>query len=119
MCGQGGRPYGRGTDPIARSDLMQQYVILRRGAWNSGSQLEAAPRRSMKVADEVMPDDVRWIRSYVLDEANDAAGTVCVYEARSPEAIRRHASLAGLPADEIVPIADTVVVHSESQRVTL
>ena len=39
-----------------------------------------------------MPDDIRWIRSYVLSEpANGGVGTVCIYQASSPEAIRRHA----------------------------
>ena len=39
-----------------------------------------------------MPDDVAWIRSYVLEERDGSLGTVCVYQASSPEAIRRHAS---------------------------
>jgi hypothetical protein len=94
---------------------MQQYVILRRGGWRSGAELEAAAGRSTAVADEQMPDEVRWIRSYVLDEGSGALGTVCVYEARNPEAIRRHAALAGLPADEIIAIADTVVVRPDPQ----
>jgi hypothetical protein len=38
---------------------------------------------------------------------------VCIYEASSPEAIREHASRAGLPADEIIPIADVVVVRPD------
>ena len=63
-----------------------------------------------------MPDDVRWIRSYVLDEGGGAVGTVCIYEASSPEAIRDHASRADLPVDEIIPVADTVVVREDPQR---
>ena len=43
-----------------------------------------------------MSDDVRWIRSYVLDEG-DGVGTVCIYQASSPEAIRAHAAAADLP----------------------
>ena len=60
-----------------------------------------------------MPDDVRWIRSYVLDEGDGAVGTVCIYEASSPEAIREHAARAGLPVDEIIPVADTVLVRPD------
>ena len=60
-----------------------------------------------------MPDEVRWIRSYVLDEGAGAVGTVCIYEATSPEALRKHASLADLAVDEIIPIADTVVVRPD------
>ena len=94
---------------------MQQYAILRRDGWRSGEDLEAAAARSAKTADEQMPDDVRWIRSYVLDEGAGTVGTVCIYEATSPEAIRKHASLADLPVDEIIAVADTVVVRPDPQ----
>ena len=67
----------------------------------------------MKVGDEDMPDDIRWIRSYVLDEGAGSVGTVCLYEASSPEAIRRHADRAELPVDEIIGVADTVVVRPD------
>jgi len=42
-----------------------------------------------------------------------SVGTVCVYQATSPEKIREHASRADLPADEIIPIADTVLVRPD------
>jgi hypothetical protein len=42
---------------------MDLHVILRRDGWRSGAELEAAAARSRSVADERMPDDVRWIRS--------------------------------------------------------
>jgi hypothetical protein len=77
--------------------------------------LEQAAARSTKVGDEEMADDVRWIRSYVLGEEDSSVGTVCIYEASSPEAIRKHAHLADLPVDEIIPIADTVVVRPDPQ----
>ena len=40
-------------------------------------------------------------------------GTFCVYEAESPEAIQAHADAADLPVDEIIPVADTVVVRRD------
>ena len=92
---------------------MNQYAILRRGGWGSGEDLQQAAARSTKVGDEEMADDIRWIRSYVLQEDGGTLGTVCIYEATSPEAIRDHASRAGLPVDEIVPIADTVIVRAD------
>jgi len=97
---------------------MQQYAIIRRNGWKSGPDLEVAAGRSTQVADEQMPEDIRWIRSYVLDEENGALGTVCIYEASSPEAIREHASRAELPVDEIVPIADTVIVRPDPKPAT-
>jgi Protein of unknown function (DUF4242) len=94
---------------------MQLYAILRRDGWRSGDELQQAAARSTKVGDEQMPQDVRWIRSYVLDEADGGLGTVCIYQASSPEAIRKHASLADLPVDQIVPIADTVIVRPDPE----
>ena len=92
---------------------MNTYVILRRGGWRSGEELGEAAERSKRVADEQMPDDVRWIRSYVLEEGGGSVGTVCIYQASSPEAIRTHAAAADLPVDEIVKVADTVVVRPD------
>ena len=91
---------------------MNTYAILRRGAWASPAELEEAAGRSTKVGDE-MPDDVRWIRSYVLEEGGGSVGTVCIYQASSPEAIHEHASKADLAVDEIIPIADTVIVRPD------
>jgi hypothetical protein len=92
---------------------MQLYAILRRDGFRDGPDLQEAAARSTRVGDEQMPSDIRWIRSYVLDEPSGQLGTVCIYEASSPEAIREHASRAGLPADEIITIADTVVVRPD------
>lgn len=94
---------------------MDLYVILRRSGWSSPAELEQAAARSTKVGNEEMADDVRWIRSYVLDEGGGSVGTVCIYEATSPEAIREHASRAGLPADEVIRVADTVLVRPDPQ----
>ena len=92
---------------------MNNYAILRRSGWRSPQDLEEAAARSTKVGNEDMPEDVRWIRSYVLEEDGGSVGTVCIYQATSPEAIRKHADLADLPVDEIIPVADTVVVRSD------
>ena len=62
-----------------------------------------------------LPDDIKWIRSYVLEEGGGSVGTVCVYQASSPEAIRKHAKLADLPVDEIIAVADTVIIRPDPQ----
>ncbi|MFI5123551.1 MAG: DUF4242 domain-containing protein [Vicinamibacteria bacterium] len=94
---------------------MDTYVILRRSGWKSAPELEEAAMRSRQVGDEEMSDDIRWIRSYVLDEGGGSVGTVCVYQATSPEAIREHAERADLPADEIIAVADTVLVRPDPE----
>jgi hypothetical protein len=91
---------------------METYVILRRGGWRTAEELQEAAARSTAEGDR-MPDDIRWIRSYVLAEPDGSVGTVCVYQASSPEAIRAHAERAGLPVDEIVAVADTVLVRPD------
>jgi len=95
---------------------MNTYVILRRGGWRSPEELQAAAARSTQVGNEEMSDDIRWIRSYVMAEPGEGGlGTVCIYQASSPEAIREHASRADLAADEIIPVADTVVVRPDPE----
>lgn len=94
---------------------MKTYVILRRGGWKTGEELEQAAARSREVGDNEMSDDIRWIRSYVLGEAAGGLGTVCIYQASSPEAIRDHAGRADLPVDEIVEVADTVIVRPDPE----
>jgi hypothetical protein len=97
---------------------METYVILRRNGWRTGQELEEAAARSTAEG-ERMPDDVRWIRSYVLAEQDGSVGTVCIYQAASPEAIRAHAAAADLPVDEIVAVADTVVVRPDPEPATV
>jgi thiamine biosynthesis protein ThiC len=97
---------------------MQTYVILRRNGWKSGAELEEAAARSKQVGDEEMSDDIRWIRSYVLDEGSGPVGTVCIYQATGPDSIREHAQRADLPVDEIIPVADTVVVRPDPEAAT-
>jgi len=96
---------------------LDTYVILRRGGWRSAEELGEAAVRSTAEG-ERMVDDVRWIRSYVLEEGT-GVGTVCVYQATSPEAIRAHAAAADLPVDEIVRVADTVLVRPDPEPATV
>ncbi len=91
---------------------MDLYLIIRRNGWKTPQDLEEAAGRSTAEGDK-MPDKVRWIRSYVTAEESGEVGTVCVYEAASPEAIEEHAAAADLPVDEIVKVADTVIVRPD------
>jgi hypothetical protein len=93
---------------------MNTYIILRRSGWNSAEELQKAAARS-EATGEDMTTTIRWIRSYVMDENNGALGTVCIYQATDPEAIRRHAEIAVLPVDEIVPVMDIVVKRPDPQ----
>jgi Nickel responsive protein SCO4226-like len=92
---------------------MELYAIIRRDGWVDGGDLERAAARSSDVGDNQMADDIRWIRSYVLQEEGGHLGTVCIYQASSADAIREHAQRADLPVTEVIPIADTVVVRPD------
>ncbi|HUA73890.1 MAG TPA: nickel-binding protein [Solirubrobacteraceae bacterium] len=92
---------------------MNTYVIRRRQAWQSPEELEQVAGRSKEIADSDFPQDIRWIRSYVIAEADGTLGSACIYEASGPEAIRKHAERVGMPADEISEVGDTVVIRPD------
>ncbi|HEX2391421.1 MAG TPA: DUF4242 domain-containing protein [Solirubrobacterales bacterium] len=94
---------------------MDTYVIRRRNGWKTPEELQAAAAESRRVGDEEMSDDIRWIRSYVVSEEDGGLGTVCIYQASSPEAIGDHAGRVGMPADEITLVADTVLVRPDPE----
>jgi Nickel responsive protein SCO4226-like len=94
---------------------VKTYVILRRSGWRSPEELQVAAARSADVGDNQMPDDIRWIRSYVLAESEDGVGTVCIYQASSAEKVREHAMRADLPADEVIEVMDTVIVRPDPE----
>ena len=93
---------------------MNTYVILRRGGFRDPEDLREAAERSTREGD-AMADEVRWIRTYALAEADGSVGTVCIYQATSEDAIRRHGSKAVLPVDEVIPVADTVIVRPDPE----
>jgi Protein of unknown function (DUF4242) len=92
---------------------MNLYVIRRPSGWRTPEELQAAAARSKRVGDEEMSADIRWIRSYVVKEADGGLGTFCIYHASSPEKIREHAARAGIPASDIFEVADTVLVRPD------
>lgn len=51
-------------------------------------------------------ENVRWLYSFL---SADKRKTYCLYEAPSPEAIRRAAARAGLPADAIVELGQRMM----------
>jgi hypothetical protein len=94
---------------------MKTYVIRRESAWQNAEELGVAAERSKQVAASDFPDEIRWIRSYVIGEPGGTLGTVCIYEASGPEAVRAHAERVGMPADEVLDVVDTVVIRPDPQ----
>jgi Nickel responsive protein SCO4226-like len=94
---------------------MKTYVIRREKAWQSPEELEATAGRSKEVAESDFPDDIAWIRSYVISEPGGTLGTVCIYQATDEDSVRRHAERVDMPADEILEVADTVIIRPDPQ----
>jgi Protein of unknown function (DUF4242) len=92
---------------------MNTYAIRRKHAWQSAEELDAVAERSKQVADDDFPDDISWIRSYVIAETDGTLGSICIYQASNPEAVRSHAHRVGMPADEILDVVTTVVIRQD------
>ena len=92
---------------------MELFAIRRRSNWSGPDELQASAARSREVGEQEMPDRVRWIRTYAVAEDDDALGTICIYEAADEAAAREHAERAGMSADEVLPVVDTVIVRPD------
>ena len=92
---------------------MNLYAIRRPSAWANPLELEFSAAKSAKIGDNEMADQVRWIRSYVVEEPDGKLGTICIYQAAGPEAIRDHARRVGMPGDDTFPIAKSVIVRPD------
>jgi hypothetical protein len=76
---------------------MRRYVVERSFAygWQNGAEF------CHGVVERNADEGVTWLHSYVSE---DKHRTFCVYEAPSPEAIRKTAKRNGLPIDRITEV---------------
>lgn len=81
---------------------MPLYMVERHYAEDLEANAEVADGIN-RVNDE---EGVRWLYSFL---SADKRKTYCLYEAPSPDSIRRAAERAGLPADVIVEVSDRVL----------
>jgi len=96
---------------------MQTYAILRRIGWRTTEDHLEFVELCSRLADEKMPDRVRWLRSYALAEEDGSIGSVCIYEATDAEALWEHGARTDVPIDEIFPVPATVVTTSDPEPV--
>lgn len=81
---------------------MPRYVVERQ--FPDGLQLsadDAGVRACLAVIESNLTDQVTWLHSYV---STDKRKTFCVYDAPSPEALRRTAARNKLPVDRITEV---------------
>ena len=82
---------------------MPRYIVERifRDGLNIPVDAQGAAT-CLAVVDSNADDGVTWIHSYVSD---DKKKTFCVYDAPSPEAIRKTADRNALPLDQITQVS--------------
>jgi hypothetical protein len=93
---------------------VNRYIVPRTRAWLSEEELAAAAD-CVPAVNETLRDDIRWIRSYVVDEEDGTFSAFCIYEATGPEVLRRHADALGLPTDAIKRVATTIVANPDPE----
>lgn len=91
------------------------HLVRRRRAWATPAEFDRGVAAARHVAEDEMPREVSWLRSYTVREADGGLGSVCLYQGVDAEALARHARRAGLPADEVLPVLGRVVFR-EAQR---
>ena len=91
---------------------MDLYVILRRDGWRSAEELEEAAARSTAEG-ERMPDDIRWIRSYVLEEGERSSARSASTRRRARRRSTPTPTPPACPSTEIIKVADTVIVRPD------
>jgi hypothetical protein len=68
-------------------------------------QAKSAAQKSNAVLAELGPE-IQWVESYVAENK-----LYCVYLAKDEEIVRRHAQLAGLPANKITEVKRMIGSH--------
>jgi hypothetical protein len=79
-----------------------RYVVER--TFSDGWPVPPGPEGAeacLAIVERSADDGVTWLHTYVSD---DRRRTFCVYEAPSPEAIRKAAALNRLPVDRITEV---------------
>jgi len=82
---------------------MPRYVVQR--SFAEGLQIPVGTgglELCRQVVERNAVEGVTWISSYVSD---DRTRTFCIYDAPTPEAIRRTAAVNDLPVDEITRVS--------------
>ena len=84
---------------------MPKFIIERNmpGVGNlTATDLKGASQKSTAVLRDLGPD-VQWLQSYVTDDK-----IYCVYFASNEELVRRHAEIAGFPADSVARVRSVI-----------
>jgi hypothetical protein len=81
---------------------MPRYLIER--TFGEGLQILGDSKSAdecLKIVNNNLYDEVTWVHSYVSD---DKSKSFCIYDAPTPEAVRRAAKRNNLPIDKITEV---------------
>lgn len=95
---------------------MDLYIIRRRGVWANEEELKVTNEKSVQVGED-MAERLRWIRSYAVTEEDGRIGSVCIYEAQDPDAIREHGRRIGAPSEDFQVVRGAVVKRPDPKPV--
>lgn len=87
---------------------MGRFIVRRTLPELSEKELEDVGRRVVEAADRV---GIKWIRSHLTA---DGRHSFCEFEAPDEEACVQHATEAGLPVDDVIPIGREIGPQSFS-----
>jgi hypothetical protein len=65
------------------------------------------------LATQPLRQPIAWIRGYVIKEEGGTLGTICIYQATDVDAVKEHAQRVDMHADEVLEVADTVIVRPD------
>lgn len=85
---------------------MPRYMITRTLPPLTPEQLEAIGKKVVATCAQI--EGMNWIRSHLTA---DGKHSFCEFEAPSAEACREHATRAGLPVDEVIPLGSEIGPH--------
>lgn len=90
------------------------FLVRRLAICHDMAQFEQRVATARRIAEEDMPRELSWLRTFALEEADGSLGSACLYQAIDPGALREHARRAGWPADEITPVFGRLVFREDS-----
>jgi hypothetical protein len=91
---------------------MLTYVVRRPGIASNAQGLDQALARLRAFERQADALPARWLTSFALREDDGRLGLACVFLADGVDALRRHATLTGVGAGEILPVAATLLVRA-------
>jgi len=95
--------FAQNNDASADKIVIHRYLVER--TFPDGLNIpvnQLGSEMCLSVVSNNAEDNVTWIHSYVT---MDKKKTFCVYDAPSPDAIRKSAKMNGLPVDNIIEVS--------------